>query len=265
MTRFLWISHPDGGGNLPPSLGVARALRDRGHDVTFLGRPEMVDRVKAEGFRPRVLASAYADLGRFPHGHPMSRIACVLTSPGVEQEIEQVIAAEAPDVLLVDAMFPTALSAAAASAQAAVMFCHTFFYRLQTVWEGVFARIAALNDGAGFAHWSSRESLWKAQDHILVTSSGELDDAPIPGWNHVRHVGPVLDNETAACPVELPWEASDQTPLVLLSLSTTSLASAERLQTALDALAPLPVHVVATTSPQIDPSRLRAPDNAHVV
>lgn len=233
--------------------------------MTFLGRPEMVERVRAEGLRTLVLTSAYADADKFPAGHPMSRIACVLTAPGVEREIEQIITAEAPDVLLVDAMFLTALNAAAKSTRPSVVFCHTFFYRQQAEWEGVFAKIAALNAEAGFAPWPSREALWKAQDHIFVTSSAELDDAPIPGWNHVRHVGPVLDNETVARPIDLPWDASDETPLVLLSLSTSSLVSQERFQTALTALGELPVHVVATTSPQIDPSSLEAPANAHVV
>ena len=47
--RILWLNW-SGGGNLPPSLGIARVLTERGHDVTFAGRPEMVPRVDAAGF-----------------------------------------------------------------------------------------------------------------------------------------------------------------------------------------------------------------------
>ena len=45
MARILWLNW-SGGGNLPPSLGVARILTERGHTVAFAGRPEMVPRVK---------------------------------------------------------------------------------------------------------------------------------------------------------------------------------------------------------------------------
>lgn len=263
MTKYLWLSHSSG-GNLPPSLGVARALRDGGHDIAFVGRPEMAERVGAEGLRAIVLPSAYAQYDKFPQGHPMARIACALTSPAVCDDIRAVIAQEAPDVIIVDAMFPAALVAASESDVPSVMFCHTFFYRQLDEWQDVFNKIGALHAGAGFAPWPDRETLWKAQDHILVTSAGDLDDAPLPGWDHVQHVGPVLDNETVAKEVDLPWPDADDTPLVLLSLSTTELASAERLQTALEALGDLPVKVFATSSPQIDPASLNVPGNAHV-
>ena len=48
MSRVLWACW-DGGGNLPPSLGIARELEERGHEVSFLGRPDMVGRVEAAG------------------------------------------------------------------------------------------------------------------------------------------------------------------------------------------------------------------------
>jgi UDP:flavonoid glycosyltransferase YjiC (YdhE family) len=45
MARILWLNL-SGDGNLPPSLGIARVLTERGHAVAFAGRPEMVPRVK---------------------------------------------------------------------------------------------------------------------------------------------------------------------------------------------------------------------------
>lgn len=50
MANVLWLNW-SGGGNLPPSLGVARVLTERGHRVSFAGRPEMVARVERAGFR----------------------------------------------------------------------------------------------------------------------------------------------------------------------------------------------------------------------
>ena len=50
MPRIMWPCW-DGGGNLTPSLGIARVLQDRGHEVHFFGRPDMVHRVEVAGLR----------------------------------------------------------------------------------------------------------------------------------------------------------------------------------------------------------------------
>ncbi len=57
MAEFLWACW-DGGGNLTPSLGIARALELRGHRVTFHGRPDMVGRVEAAGLTAFELAES---------------------------------------------------------------------------------------------------------------------------------------------------------------------------------------------------------------
>ena len=111
MARILWLNW-SGGGNLPPSLGVARVLTERGHLVAFAGRPEMVPRVKTAGFRAIEITDAYAEVDRYPQGHFMTRAACYLTSPAVEAQVESIVAAEAPDIVLIDAMFPAALTRA---------------------------------------------------------------------------------------------------------------------------------------------------------
>ena len=68
MARILWLNW-SGGGNLPPSLGIARVLTERGHEVAFAGRPEMVPRVKTAGFRAIEFTRAYAQVDRYPQGH----------------------------------------------------------------------------------------------------------------------------------------------------------------------------------------------------
>jgi UDP:flavonoid glycosyltransferase YjiC (YdhE family) len=264
MTRYLWLCHSSG-GNLPPSLGVARELRDRGHDVSFLLKPEMTHRIEAEGLRALPLSAAYAQIAAYPDAGPITRMACSLTAPDVAREVADVVAAEAPDALLIDAMFPAALAFGAAHPLPTIVFCHTFLWRQMAEWQGIFDTLAGLRAGAGFDPLPDMQSLWKAQDRMIVTSVAAFDDAPLPGWDHVRHVGPSLTNEAKATPIDLPWAEDDPTPLVLLSFTTTELAGAEKLQTALDALAGLPVHVVATTSAGIDPAALIAPANAHVV
>jgi len=67
------------------SLGIAPVLTQRGHTVAFAGRPEMVARVVAAGLRAIEFTQAYAQVDRYPQGHPMDRAACYLSSPAVAE------------------------------------------------------------------------------------------------------------------------------------------------------------------------------------
>jgi UDP:flavonoid glycosyltransferase YjiC (YdhE family) len=50
MSRYLFTM-TDAGGNVPPELGVARGLAERGHDITILGDPTIADEAAAIGVR----------------------------------------------------------------------------------------------------------------------------------------------------------------------------------------------------------------------
>jgi UDP:flavonoid glycosyltransferase YjiC (YdhE family) len=104
------------------------------------------------------------------------------------------------------------------------------------------------------------------RDLLQVNALREFDGTPATAWEHVVHGAPVLAAEPRAVPAVLPWDAGDPTPLVLLSFSTVvEQRSQEMLQRALDALAELPVHVVATTGAIVEPEELAAPANAYVI
>src|SRR5271155_1118631 len=107
MARILWLNW-SGGGNLPPSLGIARALTESAHEVCFAGRAEMVPRVERAGFRAIELTRAYEQASRYPQKW-LQNAASFLTSPAVAEEIRSVAAAEKPDLAVIDAMFPAAL------------------------------------------------------------------------------------------------------------------------------------------------------------
>src|SRR5579862_3852291 len=139
MAKMLWLNW-SGGGNLPPSLGIARVLTERGHDVSFAGRPEMVPRVLAAGFRAIELTKSYAQLDRYPAA-PTARMCCYLTSPAVADEIRETIEREQPDALLIDSMFPAALDAASEYDLPSAVFFHHFLFRLREQWRGTGARL----------------------------------------------------------------------------------------------------------------------------
>ena len=64
------------------------------------------------GFRAIEFTDAYAQVDRYPQGHFLTRMSCYLTSPAVEAQVDEVVAAERPDLVLIDAMFPAALARA---------------------------------------------------------------------------------------------------------------------------------------------------------
>ena len=265
MARFLWLNWC-GGGNLPPSLGIARALSERGHSVAFAGRPEMVSRVAAAGFRAIELTAAYEQLEKYPQGSPLRRAACYLTSPASAAQLRGVVASEAPDIVLIDGMFPAALSEAAGFGRPTAVICHTFLFRALEIWRQQIARLNGMRVQAGFSALPGLDELWPAQTRVVVTTLAEFDTPRAAGWEMVRHVGPVLEDETRAVPASLPWGDDDVTPLVLVSFSTGfEQRSADKLQRSLAALAGLPVHVVATTGAIVEAGELSAPANAIVL
>jgi UDP:flavonoid glycosyltransferase YjiC (YdhE family) len=265
VARILWLNW-SGGGNLPPSLGVARVLTERGHQVAFAGRPEMVPRVKTAGFRAIEITDAYAQVDRYPQGHFMTRAACYLTSPAVEVQVASIVATEKPDMVLIDAMFPAALAQAVRFDQPTAVFVHTFVFRQLDMWRKMIATLDGMRQQAGFAGLPALDELWRSRDRIISTSVATFDAAPLPGWDLVRHAGPVLEDEKFAVATPLPWSESDAIPLVLVSFSTGfEQRNVDKLQHALDALADQPVHVVATTGGIVAPNELASPSNAMVL
>lgn len=264
MAKMLWLNW-SGGGNLPPSLGIARELERRGHRVAFAGRPEMVARVQDAGFRAIELTRAYEQIDRYPHG-PVAAMSCYLTSPAVAQQVRETIAQERPDALLIDAMFPAALDAASEFDVPSAVFVHHFFNRLRNEWRATGERLNGRRCEAGFEPLPPIEALWQRHDRVIVTALAQFDTAFEPQWPSVRHAGPVLESENCAVSIALPWDANDRTPIALVSFSSApEQRSLEKLQRTLDALADLDVHVIATTAGTVDTQELTIPANAMVV
>jgi UDP:flavonoid glycosyltransferase YjiC (YdhE family) len=146
------------------------------------------------------------------------------------------------------------------------VFVHTFVFRQLDMWRKMLATLDGMRQQAGFAPLPALDVLWPANDRIISTSHRLFDAAPLPGWEMVQHTGPVLEDEKFAVPTPLPWPESDSTPLVLVSFSTGfEQRNVDKVQRALDALAELPVHVVATTGGIVAPNELACPANAIVL
>ena len=267
MADMLWLNW-SGGGNLPPSLGIARVLTERGHRVSFAGRPEMVSRVERAGFRAIEIKRAYEQADRYPKDKWLPRAASFLTSPASAEEIRTLLPAENPDLVIIDQMFPVALLEAARFGRPSVAVCHTCVWRSLDMWRKFFRMLVGLRSEAGFDPIpSDLENLWMIQDRMISTTLKSLDDVPgvLGQSDKLRHVGPVLERERHGVRVALPWQDDPAIPLVLVSFSTMpEQGSVAKFQNAIDALAALPVRGVVTVGDSVDPEALRPSPNVAV-
>ncbi|WP_082966708.1 glycosyltransferase [Mycobacterium sp. 852002-51163_SCH5372311] len=239
----------DGGGNIPPQLAVARALRARGAEIHFIGHQGIRDRVQDAGF----------SFESFRTGRELNptaqRSLLSLTSDFTKTAMDRRLGSDVvtaaqrngADVVVVDVLLTAAAYEVVASSIPTVVLVHFFYRGLQDL-------------AAGPAGWLLRLrgtpplGLERAAALRIVTSRSDLD--PMRGTPPVRHVGVVWQGTPSAA-TAMP------VPRLLISLSTCAFAGQRRmLQHILDAVEPLPVEATVTVGPAIDASGLRVPANA---
>jgi UDP:flavonoid glycosyltransferase YjiC (YdhE family) len=249
MPRILFATW-DGGGNLPPALGVARELKARGHEVTFIGHAALREQVEAQGYELTAYATAAVWRSTEPFGPDILRK--VFLDPGIGVEVAA--AAGAADLTVVDCLLHTATARLQAARRRHALLFHMFFARPLETWSaGPPAELAAA-DGV------NPPELWRAADRLLVATLPELDPAAgadlLPS-NGV-YTGPVWPD-----PAGFLRAATE--PRILVSLSTIHQpGQLEALQRVLDALEGLGVPATLTSGPAIDPAALRAPAGVDV-
>ncbi|MFE2546237.1 glycosyltransferase [Actinacidiphila glaucinigra] len=250
MARILFVTW-DGGGNLPPALGIAAELTRRGDTVRFLGHPQQRRSIEGAGFRFEPYASA-RPWSATARNTPASFLA-MFTDAGPGRDLAAAVAREPVDLAVIDCLSLPALRAAQETGLRHVVLAHTFYEYLVKSWcRGPMGLVAAAKGYRPMRLWSSAEA-------VLVTALEELDPAGRrPRPRNVHHTGPVLAGPT------VPAAASER-QRVLVSLSTIHYpAQARALQAILDAVADLPVHAVMATGHAVEPSALRPPPNAEV-
>lgn len=260
MATFLWACF-DGGGNVPPSVGIARELRRRGHEVVLAGRPELAPRVTATGLPVRVLASSYRHADRYAW-HPRGRLFSFLTSPAVGDELLEVRRKVGADACIVDAMFGAALDAAPGSGVPTAVMLHTFLHRTVAGWQVLMGDQADARERAGLGSMPDLRTLWGRPEALHVNALEAFDSPPVEPWPTAAHGAPVLEPDARARPLD---HVDVDAPLVLVSFSTAvAQSSIGKLQRTLDALGRLPVRAVATVG-AVPTADLRLPANATAV
>src|SRR3954453_5157388 len=235
----------DGGGNVPPLLGIAAELQRRGHTVRVVGH----------GDQGPTVAGAGLDFTAYPTARPFTSqrnnppwtLAATWGDARLGHDVVDAARTMAADLVVVDCLLPGAMQALGRAGIRYVVVEHLFDSFLSTLRKGplgLLVRLRGVDWGAALDGAAAR----------LVASLPSLD----PGAQgrrpaNLEYSGPVVAGR--------PATPDGQT--ILLSLSTYAYSGlAATLQRVLDASAGLPARVIVTTGPAVDPAALRLPANA---
>lgn len=249
MSRVLFVTW-DGGGNVPPALGLASELRRRGDEVSFLGHEVLRRRVIGQGFGFTALPASDHDSTRARPEEERGRalIQNVILSPAVAAAAAE--AAKAADAAVVDCMMLSAVSALSGRLPTVPL-----LHSAGDFWREYFTRGRVAQVLAGLGAPPPLETL-EACPLLLVASIPELDLDPMP--ERYRCVGPIFE-ESPATGETFP------DGLVLVSFSSAYQAGQQQaLQNAVDALEGLDEPLLVTVGPAHDPAGLSTPANALV-
>ncbi|HEU5000182.1 MAG TPA: glycosyltransferase [Lapillicoccus sp.] len=189
MTRYL-LAMWDGGGAVPPELGVARRLVERGHEVRVLGDPTLRDQVLAAGasFVPwetaphRVTGDHSEDIVKdWEVSNPIAGLQRIrdrlLAGPAaaVAADTTAQLRAWSPDVLLADYfMFGAVIAGQAARLPVAAL--------VPNIWALPVRGVPPLGGGFPLA----KGPLGRARDALLVSVTNRIFAAGLPTLNAAR-------------------------------------------------------------------------------
>ena len=297
----------DGGGTVPPELGTARRLVERGHRVIVLAEDSMAPDVAATGAEYVPWTTAPNRASRLPQDDPYRDWECKtpfqLLDRLLDTQFAGPAAAYAADVtaeigrrrpdLVVCSMFAAGamIAAEAAGVPYDVLLCNCYLLpapgmppfglglrpakgplgRLRDraatgfsgrLWARGLPRINEVRAAYGLGPITDFFEPFGHARRVLVLTSQDFDfPAQLP--DHVRYVGPVLDDPTWAAGGWTPPPGDE--PLVLVGLSSTFQDQIGTLERIIAGLATLPVRAVVTTGPAIDPAEVDAPEGIRVV
>jgi len=237
MADILFVTW-DGGGAVPPALGIARELQARGHAVRFLGHEIQARELLEQGMEVAPAREARHFSGRVPNSVPA--LMAAFGDRGMGRDLLRAVAERPADLVVVDCFMFGALDAAHRAGLPYVVLEHTF----DDYYERVCLR-GPLGLSLRLRRLAPRRAVESARMRI-VTSVPELD--PAGAASHLTHVGPVVD--------VAPREPGE--PTVLVSLSTYGYPGMQQvLQNILDATRAIDARIVVTTGPLVDPDALR--------
>ena len=243
----------DGGGNLPPELGIAAELVRRGGEVRFLGHEAQRRAIESAGFAFESFTRGRDYVAAAPRStlKALMDLTGIFADHGIGQDALASIERSPVDVVVVDCLLWAATLDLAEADAPVISLVHSIDAYFAKNARGPVGLIASLRGGNAVA-------ALRAPQLTLVATRREFEPDNWTPNAPTKHVGFVWQGT----PVEAVPDP--ERPRVLVSFSTTSFpGQARALQHVLDAFDGLPVEVVVTTG-AVDPAELRAPANARV-
>lgn len=297
---FLFVTW-NGGGNVPPVLGLAARLIKRGHRVRILTEPclkEAVLKIGADyvAFNQHFTRTdASIDLIQDWNAKPLTipSVDNILVRPAfdVAKETQALLGEQHYDVLVADFMMLGALMAAESLDIKRVALFHMPEYLpgpgrppgglgllpkdnlLGRIRDHILTRVfnkvinqylPSLNkarETLGLPVLGTLTDVFHQADLRLIQTSKAFD-APIdPAPENVRYVGPVLDDPSWPDSPQALWSEADERPLLVVSLSTTFQNQQNALVNIIQSVSSLNVRCLVTLGPAIKKDAFTLPEN----
>jgi UDP:flavonoid glycosyltransferase YjiC (YdhE family) len=247
MAGFVLVTW-DGGGNQSPMIGLAQALRTRGHQVLIAGYETQRSRFEQRGFSFSVLPRSSAALTAST-GDPFAAFARhVIASRDHRDDLAAITSSFECDAAVIDCLMFGALASMEGGAVPAMSFNHMAAGTLlaDRWFDEMF--LQSINDVRASLGRPALTDVWDAWGRLptLCTSIRELDPLAPNAPDDFVYVGPIREKPVAAS-WESPWDPKDHRPLVLVSFSTfAGFDQRLRLERTIEALTDRPYRVLVT-------------------
>lgn len=295
----------DGGGNLPPVLGLAKEMSENGYMVSVLSEPCMEELITELGYyfipftryftRKDRQEDLFKDWNTSPANNPvLDNIVFGPVKVVSEQTMEAIKLTDA-ELLVADCLLPTALVASDAMGIPGVLAFHMPEYLPGTnrppgmfglkpgrgtigrirdrILTGLFKMklkgfLPAINETRIKLNLPALEQttdLFHGANLRLIQTLERFDFPLEPKPANVRYTGPVLNDPDWTSSWSNPWSEGDPRPLVVISLSSTFQNQHAAIQSAIDALRDQEIRGLVTLGPALEKDSFSVPENVIVV
>jgi len=295
----------EGGGNIPPMLGLARRLADRGHQVHILTEPCLKQAAQQKGYIHHSFSEYFTrtdrtedimkDWNSKPSDNPTLERVVFGPAPVVARETYRIAKQIGTDLLLVDCLMPGALIAGEALCLPTILVFHfpeylpgpnrppgllglkpgrSWIGRLRdSLLTSLFHKslykylpdLNLLREEFGLEQMNHTTDLLQNADLRWILTHKDFDFPLDPAPDNVRYTGPILDDPDWTDAWQNPFSSIDDQPLVVVSLSSTFQNQQSVLQRIINAMSPLPVRGLVTLGPAMKEEFFDVPSNVIVV
>ena len=270
MCRYLFVGL-DYGGTWKPMLGLAGMLMERGHAVTVLGAPFMRARAETAGCAFLSLPDSFDDPeGWAPEDDDWAIYSQRICGPDLALALAPAVADSAADAIVFDCLLLNAISAAEQLETPSAVIVHFLWYEylseLPNDYDEWIELVNETREQLGLDRLppaTGIPDLWDRMDAIL--------SLPPPTWTRGRlpdkvlEVGPIANEPKGESIWTLPWPPDDDTPLIVISLSSSYMHQEDLLERLAAAASGVTANTVLSLAGAISRDAVRVPEAVEVV